>query len=130
MAARFYVYLLEDGDVPAYVGKGSGGRLAVQERRFALPGRVLERFDSEKAAYAAERKWIARLKPYHNRCAGGNGSRAMRLPNTPRWVSAIERMGTRVYAARILLACDRASLGIVDPSKIDAIRNVANGCRA
>ena len=128
---RFYVYLIEDGSNAHYVGKGSGSRLRVQQRRYGLPGRILERFISERAAFAAERKWIALLKPCENRCPGGNGG-TVRIPalRKPNWVSKIEQMGTRVYAARILLDVYRVAPHMAEPSKVDVIRQVAYGCRA
>lgn len=129
---RFYVYLLKDRDVPAYIGKGSGRRLKVQERNFALKGEVLEWHDNEDACYRAERKWIKELKPYYNRHPGGNGSRAAKAKRYRRTKEEIEmeRVGTRVYAARILLGVHRSAPHLIDASKLDDIRRVAYGCGA
>jgi hypothetical protein len=39
----------------------------------------------------------------------------------------MERIGTRRYAAMLLLGCERSQPGIVEPSKLGTIRSVANG---
>lgn len=102
---RFYVYRIFDGDVTVYVGKGSGRRLALQIRRFGVMGEVVEWFKNEDAAFAAERAWIAKLKPTENLVAGGNGGRAVKKkpPRLHPAFKEIERIGTRAYAARFLL---------------------------
>lgn len=130
-ARRFYVYLIQDGDIPAYVGKGSKSRLVVQKRKFGLQGRVLEYFACEKAAYKAERKWIKLLKPYFNKHPGGNGSRAKKevKPRKLAWERAIEQIGCRAYAARILLAVYKSAPQLIDASKLDVFRSAANGAR-
>lgn len=129
--ARCYVYALRDGDTIAYVGKGSGSRLNAQKRSFGLEGDKLEDGLTDTQAFAAERKWIAKLSPTLNRCAGGNGNRARRIVNrTPKWEREIDAVGSRRYAAILLMGCERSRPGIIDPSKIDAIRQVANGCRS
>ncbi len=126
MAARFYVYRFDDAGGCVYVGKGSGRRFNVQQRKFACDGRIVEWFKTESKAYEAERRLIAQLMPRLNVHAGGNGSRATRRVNRrPSWQIAIERMGTRKYAARILLACERSVPGILKASDLDQIRMVA-----
>lgn len=126
---RFYVYRLTDSEGVAYVGKGSGKRLDTQKRSFGSDGEIIERFKSERQAYAAERRYIAEMKPRLNRHPGGNGSHAQRKPlaRKQKWEREIEAIGTRRYAARILLACEHSRPGIVDPSKIEQIRQVAYG---
>mgnify|MGYP000479244354 CR=1 FL=1 len=126
---RFYVYELAhpDGRI-AYVGKGSGRRLAVQARRTGLAGAEVCRFMREDDAYAHERERIAALAPDLNRHPGGNGSRAtQQAPRKFKWETEIERVGSRRYVARYLVS---RCLHMLDPSKIDAIRSVADGPRA
>lgn len=132
MEKKFYVYALRDGDTVAYVGKGSGYRLRVQQERFGLVGDKLEEFDDERAAYQAERKWIKELKPELNKHPGGNGCvcRKVKRERKPKWLCGMELIGTRRYSALLLLACERSSPGIIDASKIDAIRQVACGAGA
>ena len=102
---RFYVYRIFDGEVTVYVGKGSGKRLAAQIRRFCLSGEIVEWHHNEDAAFAAERAWIAKSKPTDNLVAGGNGGRATKKkrPRLHPSFQEIERIGSRVYAARFLL---------------------------
>lgn len=79
MAARtrrpFYVYAIGDIDAPAYIGKGSGSRLATQIRKHNLPGVEIARFSREEDAYSFEREKIAELQPPRNKTAGGDGGR-------------------------------------------------------
>lgn len=126
MAARFYVYALKDGEKTVYVGKGSGRRLDQQRTSLGLSGDVLEWFSSEAKALAAERKWIAELRPSLNKCAGGNGGRVRRRSVLPAWHRNIERIGTRRYAALLVLACHRAGMAV---SNLEQIRQVAHGRR-
>jgi hypothetical protein len=123
---RFYVYALTDGDQVVYVGKGSGRRLHVQRRTHGCDGYEVARFKRERDAYAHEIRVIAELSPARNKHPGGNGSRATpaRTPRAPAWMKEIDRIGSRVYAARLLLS---RFAHIVDPSKVDAIRRVAYG---
>jgi hypothetical protein len=124
---RFYVYkLIDDCGVVQYVGKGSGYRLRAQQRRYGLQGEVIERFTKERDAYKAEVRWIASLAPPLNKHPGGNGSWAIkRREHKTKEMREIERIGTRAYAARILLRFDRSLYS--DPSKLEAIRQVAYG---
>jgi hypothetical protein len=125
---RFYVYRIFDGFETVYVGKGSGRRLSSQKSKFRLPGEIIARFKSERAAYAFEIKMIAELMPTANKHPGGNGSRVYkRRPRRQAWEIEIESVGSRRYTARKLLQFDLS--GIIDPSKLDAIRQVANGPR-
>lgn len=129
MAARFYVYHLVDGvgDIQ-YIGKGSGKRLVSQKSKHQLFGYVAERFNSERQAYKAEIEHIARHNPPLNKHPGGNGSKASRkIERKPSWQIEMERVGTRVYAARALLCFDLSHY--LDASKIEAIRQVADGTR-
>jgi len=113
--------------------------------------KVLERFTDECAAFKAERKWIAELMPQNNKCPGGNGGRAGPLPLVPpRFRGVIseaemrremrkeakireemERIGSRVYAARFLLSRDLSA--VLPVSEVGEIRKslgaVANGDR-
>jgi len=127
----FYVYAIMDGVVPVYVGKGSKRRLKTQERRFGLRGKILEHFECEASAYRAERKWIKALNPSLNKHPGGNGCTVKKvIVRTPRWLSAINRIGTKAYAARLVLACFERAPHLVDSSKVDALRSAGYGNRA
>lgn len=100
---KHYVYELQQDGITHYVGKGSGRRLAVQERRFGMSGRIVKNFDSAAQAYKFEKSHIAAVNPVLNKCAGGNGGRNKRVSRTPKdWLRIVE-VGTRVYAARLLL---------------------------
>jgi hypothetical protein len=125
-AWRFFVYALTEGDRVVYVGKGSGRRLQAQRRKHGCEGHEVARFKREADAYAHEIRLIAELSPERNKHPGGSGSRVVNCkPATPVWVREIERIGSRVYAARLLLRFAH----VVDPSKVDAIRRVAYGAR-
>ena len=123
---KFYVYRIFDLGGTIYVGKGSGGRLQKQIKRFAVLGEIVKWFKSEREAYAHERRLIEQLKPVLNRCAGGGGPRkGGREPRRFPWEIEMERIGTRVYAARGLLRFDLRPY--LPESKIDQIRQVAYG---
>lgn len=124
---RFYVYELRDGfGKCAYIGKGSGNRLAVQRRNMEMEGDEVARFKREVDAYAYEVARIAESQPYLNKCAGGNGSKATpkRTPRKTAWEKEVEAIGTRAYSARLLLMF---GLNHIDPSKVDNIRRIAYG---
>lgn len=122
---RFYVYRIYDGVVTVYVGKGSGLRLKKQMWRFGLHGEVLERFKTESAAYAAEKRWIKELKPTENKNTGGGGGFAVRrIVRKDKATREMERLGTRVYSARMLLRFDLR--GHVSPEQIAKLREIAN----
>ena len=120
---RFYVYeLIDASGVVQYVGKGSGRRLDVQKRKFALDGRIVRSFDREAKAYAFEVAHIAAAKPIQNICKGGNGSTATKT----RFVKDVfyrlyDQIGSRALAARLVLAYGPPE------SKTDAIRAIAYG---
>lgn len=118
--AECYVYRIFDGAVTVYVGKGSGRRLRQQERRFGLPGEILERFDCDDKAFKRERELIASLRPTENVSLGGSGGRSRPKPvlPTPKWVREMEKMGTRKYVARFLLARARYLLSPDDLTQI------------
>ena len=147
MAARFYIYCFRKGEVVLYVGKGTGGRLKQQEKRFSLSGEILEHVDCEDIAYQRERHWITMLMPTENKNAGGGGGYSdpnpipkelrgqLSLREWNKHASAakreeleIERIGTRKYAAKLILRfvndnnCGR--LG-VSPFQLEKIRAVA-----
>lgn len=126
MAAwRFYVYALTQFGKVVYVGKGCGRRLHVQRRAHGCDGHEIARFRRERDAYAFEVASIAEMAPERNKHPGGNGSRAtpVRKERAPKWAAEIAAIGSRVYAARILMRY----LHLVDPSKVDAIRRIAYG---
>lgn len=122
--AKHYVYELFDADgTIMYVGKGSGRRFDVQKKKYCLDGRIVQWFGTEAKAYSAEISHIAKVCPPLNKVKGGNGCRTAKT-RIPKWQAVIEAIGTRIYAARLLLA-----FGVADKSKIDEIRQVAYGCR-
>jgi hypothetical protein len=125
---RFYVYRLFDGDRTLYVGKGSRNRLTQQKRVHQCDGEILEGHRRERDAYKRERHFIATLKPERNKHPGGNGSTATRvIVRRAKYEIEYERVGPRRYTARMLLGFDLT--GYLNPSEIDAIRQVADGPR-
>jgi hypothetical protein len=130
MAARkrFYVYrIFDDPAVTLYVGKGSTDRLEAQKRRFRANGEVIEWQSSEKECYRRERHFIALLKPALNKHPGGNGSTASKTYYR-RTAEEIEmdRVGTRVYAARALLRKgDEQLLRYIDAPSLARLKVVA-----
>lgn len=121
---KYFVYELlnQDGDV-FYVGKGSGRRAHVSmKQRAASEFRVVKRFRSEADAYMFEKDHIAKFDCLINKCAGGNGSKAAKI-RKPKWLCEIEDVGTRVYAARLLMKYPQ----MIAPSKVDMIRQVSHG---
>lgn len=71
---KFYVYrILGEMGETVYIGKGTGGRLAKQMRRFMASGEIIARFGTERQAYLHEKKLIAEFAPPLNRCSGGGG---------------------------------------------------------
>jgi hypothetical protein len=126
---RFFVYELlnKDGSV-AYVGKGSGVRLRAQQSRMNLNGLEVARFKREKDAYAFEVARITETKPTLNKCAGGNGNvvTPKRKQRDPKWLTVMNRIGTRRYAARLLLGYDLRPFDI-PASEVEQIRAVAYG---
>lgn len=135
MAGRFYVYDVLDADgLTIYVGKGSGRRAHVSCRaRGGHEFKIVECFANERDAYAHEVARIAEIKPALNIATGGNGARSIkRRVVKDGWQRAVEALGTKKYAARLVLACVASSArsGIEcmgDLSKVDAIREVAYG---
>lgn len=77
----FYIYAFFDGAQTLYVGKGTGRRLQKQEKRFGIPGKIVEWVDSEEAAYKREKHWISELRPTENRDAGGRGGWSTKGPH-------------------------------------------------
>ena len=123
---RFYVYRIYDGFETVYIGKGSGRRLTSQRSKFKMDGEIIAWFEREADAYAHEIKMIAELMPTANKYSGGNGSwcRKRRVVKLG-WIREIERVGSRRYAARMLLKFDLR--GHIEGSKLEVIRRVANG---
>lgn len=125
---RFYVYGLyrPDGSL-AYIGKGSRYRAqASAKREKNLKPREILRCRREKDAYAHERRLIAELRPPLNKAPGGNGSRATRVRVVlSKEMRLMQQIGTKAYAARILLAVARVRPDLVDMSKIELFRQIA-----
>lgn len=131
-AVRFYVYaVVAESGLPIYVGKGSGHRAARSAKKHGGRAVILERFSSEKAAYAAEKRHIAELSPHANVCAGGNGARAVkRRVRVSAEDREMRRVGTRVFAARFLCSkLDETNIAQFGVSKVelDRCRQVARG---
>jgi len=120
---QYYVYELVDSNgVVAYVGKGSTGRLKAQIKNYGLSGYEVARFKKEAAAYDFEKVRIAEVAPYLNKHPGGNGSKCILSNDAKNYFKEIKNIGTRAYAARLLLA-----FGGYDLSKVDLLRKVAYG---
>lgn len=121
---KFFVYALTDqrGNI-VYIGKGSGRRLKNQIRSKGFDGHELCRFKSEKLAYDYEKKRIAEDKPTLNIHPGGNGCTAQKESN-PKWLKDIEKIGTRAYAARLLV---RFGGDMISPSEIETFRKIGYG---
>lgn len=125
---RFYVYAFGGIESPVYIGKGSGNRVKAQERRFNDKGEIIAWFINEQDAFDHERRLISDHDPKNNLIPGGTGGRVRRKEKKRRmfqWEREIERVGTRVYAARVLSRLDCS--GYLSPSKIESIRRVAYG---
>lgn len=150
MAARkhntFYVYAIMDGPTCLYVGKGSGRRAEQSARIHGGEAKIIRSFAREDDAFAFERELISELLPANNKCAGGNGGRKALgvvpvqyrgkltecdMKRAMAEHDEIERgmfeIGPRRYVARMLLGRFGS---FIDPSKVDAIRQVAYGCRS
>lgn len=101
---KFYTYAVtnDDGEI-IYIGKGSGRRRLVSEKRGVCSHEVA-RFKREKDAYKHECELIAEYAPIQNKHPGGNGSRCQveRYRKTKE-DREIERLGTRRYAARMII---------------------------
>lgn len=130
---RFYVYEIYRGLECLYIGKGSKYRLTSQINKFKAEGREIARFKDEEDAYSFEREMIAERSPLYNIHPGGNGCRVKKKKKTyyrrTKEEMEMERIGTRKYAAIMLLKKGEANLlklG-VSFSSLDKIRQVANG---
>lgn len=127
---EFYIYRIfgQMGET-LYIGKGCGNRLRVQKRKFGCDGEILQRYRSEAAAYKAEVRLIKRFDPPLNKNLGGAGGCAGKGSNAT--MRLIKRIGTRAYAARILLWCyhhpNDELHKLVDHRKYDQIRRIAYG---
>lgn len=139
----FYVYAIMRGPVCVYVGKGSGYRACVSAKRHGGEYTILKKFRDEVDAYDFEVEMISELMPENNRCPGGNGSRKrpFLVPKVIRGEISeeafaklvskkddvqrgMEKLGPRKYVAKMLV--DRYWY-LLEPSKLDALRGVANG---
>lgn len=124
---RFYVYEItsDDGSV-IYVGKGSGRRSSVSAREKGGADRIVAFFNKEKDAYDYEIERISEVGPAMNKHPGGNGSRAakVRKEKNGKWESFVEKVGTKRYAAMLLLGYAKLGYPV---SKLDDIRRVAYG---
>jgi hypothetical protein len=130
---KFYIYrIFDDEGQTLYIGKGSGNRAAAQRSKFSANVEVLERFKKEADAYRREIELIAELKPKLNKHRGGNGSKALKPPRegVSAWQREMGLIGTRAYAARVLLRKgDEALRKYISVSNIEQLREVAYGTR-
>jgi len=123
-AGEFYVYRIFDEHQTLYVGKGCRDRLAQQKRRFRCNGEIVEKCTSDAQAFAREKFWIAELHPTENVLPGGNGGwsikRKKREPvlEIMKEFREIERMGTRKYAARLIVNFARVHPHLVPPATL------------
>ena len=130
--AKCYVYLLKDGDLPIYVGKGTGRRAYQSKLKHGGEIHYLEKDLSDDAAFKRERFWIAELTPPNNILAGGNGGRSKPKPKPrkTKFERDIERIGSRKYVAQFLMTrlaehnCEQWGVSKVDLSRL---REVAHG---
>ena len=131
---QFYVYMFRAGGNVIYIGKGSGKRFKAQVKNFSFVpnciGGIVRYFASEKAAYNAEARLIAKHSPKYNANKGGGGAitrlKKPRLSTEFRKdLEEIKAVGTKVYVARRLLNFDLSA--VVEPSKLERIRQVAYG---
>jgi hypothetical protein len=127
----FYVYAFyaDDGAI-AYVGKGKGPRFKRQEKRFApMKGKILKHFKCEDNAFHYEWKLIEKHSPALNKCKGRNckpaknGYAYLDKELAKEW-KEMERVGTRVYAARVLIRFDLRPY--FDADRIDRLHVIAN----
>lgn len=129
---RFYVYdVFDERGRVIYVGKGSGDRARVSLReRDGTSVAINAFFRREADAYAYEIHRIEEIEPSLNRHCGGNGSKA-EPERKQAWEVEIDRVGTKVYAARLLLAFRNGINGLVSKVDIDwsAVEGVAYGSR-
>jgi hypothetical protein len=126
-AAIFYVYRIFDiTETTIYIGKGTGRRLERQMRRFGAQGEILKRFKFEDDAFEFERAEIRRRCPTHNKSTGGEGGRLDGRDKTER---LMDKIGPRRYVAQMLMRFGDGLLKYIDQSKLDAIRQVADGPR-
>lgn len=103
---KYYVYDVLDGDgTIIYVGKGCNHRMNRSCRhRKGAAAIVIERFESDEAAYAFEKKRIAEIHPPLNQSKGGDGPRENSAHHPLiGWQREMKSIGTRAYAARLLL---------------------------
>lgn len=151
-SGRFFVYVVRDGAIPLYVGKGCGHRHKASARKHGGTPEIIERFDTDDEAFERERFWIAELRPTCNLHPGGNGGRsaprsAWEVPPSLRgrvtkaaWQAAvretqaieaeIDRIGSQKYCARLLLSrLDDANCEQWGVSKVEMnrLREVARG---
>lgn len=115
----FYVYeiLNADRDV-IYVGKGSNSRMSASLRyREGTEAREVARFYDEEDAYDFEIERIAFINPILNKHAGGNGGRAGKGAKVDAQTRLMNKIGTKAYAARMLIGYYQAFKYIT--SKID-----------
>jgi hypothetical protein len=78
---RWFVYRIYIEDELVYIGKGCNKRHETSAKRIGGNAEIIQRFKSERAALAYERKLIAELNPRYNKTAGGEGYTRCRKPS-------------------------------------------------
>jgi hypothetical protein len=117
-----YVYRLTHQGETLYIGKGTGKRLSKQRSSYKLEGEIIWECKSEKEAYKRERELVEMFSPLLNLCAGGGGSMAVKRRTYTRREPTQREL--RIDVAKQLIT--RWPYAI-PPSKIERIRQVANG---
>lgn len=126
----FYVYeLTDESGAVVYVGKGCKSRLATQKRHRGLGGHEVARFKKEAHAYAYEIVRIREVGPIQNKHPGGVGGKFGHGGGIFAELAEINRVGTRRFAARLILKHMWKVPGQIGASELERIRAVANGPR-
>lgn len=132
---KSYVYALtKDGQI-LYIGKGTSRRLAQQRTNFGLDGHELARFKTEQDAYNFERIAISHHNPWLNKHPGGNGSwsQPSTQPKMDRQTrddyELMKRIGTKAFAARILLSCKDKGIVTMDERSEIIFQAIGYGVR-
>lgn len=123
-AKPYYVYFVREGNEIVYIGKGSGYRRRVQEKRFGLPTVIEKWFQTEESAFRAEAALIAMHKPRLNKAKGGYGGVCGRMDRDDR---LIRDVGARAFAARVILAVKQISPNLVAGVDFERVNEVAYG---
>ena len=102
----FYVYeIYDESGIVIYVGKGVKDRVnKSQKERGGHSSKIVKRFQYELDSFDYEKVLIAKHKNLLNKTAGGDGGRVGKTKD----VLLIDKIGTKAYAARMLLNYHKA----------------------